>query len=57
MAKLQKLFTPISKCRRMSFGQEVENLIQDSGFELQKLEKFSLYKPLSMYKGVALCKK
>ncbi|MEK7127968.1 MAG: class I SAM-dependent methyltransferase [Patescibacteria group bacterium] len=59
-AKLQKLFTPISKCvAGCHLDREVENLIQDSGFELQKLEKFQpLSKPLApMYKGVALCKK
>lgn len=59
--KIQNFLTPLSK--RVAGGchmnRDIENLILDSGFQMQKLKKFSQRsKPLGfMYKGIAIAKK
>jgi ubiquinone/menaquinone biosynthesis C-methylase UbiE len=61
VAKVQKFFTPIQK--RIAGGchldREIERLIIDAGFEIEKIEKpQARLQPLSfMYKGSAIAKK
>ncbi len=61
VGKIQKLFTPISKCVAggCHMDRDIEKMIKNAGFEIQKLEKFQQkFKPLAfMYKGVAAVKK
>ncbi len=61
ISKIQNLLTPLSK--RITGGchmnRDVENLIRNAGFEIQKIEKSVLRsKPLKfIYKGVAIARK
>ncbi|MCX6716628.1 MAG: class I SAM-dependent methyltransferase [Candidatus Taylorbacteria bacterium] len=61
ICRIQNLLTPFSK--RIAGGchlnRDIEKLIRDAGFEVQKIEKFKeKSKPLSfIYKGVAIAKK
>lgn len=58
---LQKILTPASKCLAggCHMDRNIEKLIIDTGFDVQKIEKFTeKSKPLAyMYKGIAIAKK
>lgn len=59
--KVQNFLTPISKniAGGCNLNRDIENLIISAGFEILKLEKFSLKRrPLAfLYKGIAIAKK
>src|SRR5574343_23577 len=61
ISKIQNLLTPFSK--RIAGGchinRDIENLVRNSGFQIQKIEKFSKKsKPLGFtYKGIAIARK
>ena len=61
IAKIQKIINPISKCIAGGCHQdrEIDKLINEAGFEIQKIEKFQENSnPFAfMYKGVAVAKK
>ncbi len=61
VAKVQKFLTPISKhvTGGCHLDREMNTLISEAGFEIQKLEKFQQKsRPLTfMYKGLAVAKK
>ncbi len=58
---VQGLLTPVSRylAGGCHLNRDIENIILDTGFEIQRLEKFSQKsKPLGfMYKGIAIPKK
>lgn len=55
LAFLQNIFTPLSKlfAGNCHLNREIEKLIIDSGFYLEKIEKFSEKPLMFMYKGIA----
>ena len=60
-ARWQKLLTPVSKCLAggCHMDREIDKLINNAGFEIQKLEKFrQRFNFLTfVYKGIAITKK
>lgn len=61
ISKIQNLLTPVSRhvAGGCHMNRDIERLILDVGFEMQKIEKFSRKsKPLVfMYKGITVAKK
>lgn len=59
--KMQNFLTPVSKqfAGGCHMNRDIEKLVLDSGFKMQKIEKFEQKsKPLGfMYKGIAIAKK